>query len=155
MFLLAALAPIAALTPSPSAPPGVSSNSPLGRFADVVTAIVSVGVIAAALASHLGIVGTPDAFIDSVALIAVGILYGTARGVAAGRDTATYELGERANLNTSLTLAAHDRLDKLGAPPAPFVGGLEVGAPSLHGSPGTAVRVPGTPKDPPPLEPHP
>lgn len=113
--------------------PGGSAvaQSPLGRYADFVTAIVSVGVILAAFASHLGIIGVPDPYIDSIALIAVGILFGTARGVAAGGSAQNVELAELVKLLSELTMAAHKRLDQIDAPPAVLDvhSGLAVGKP--------------------------
>lgn len=103
-----------------AAPP--AAGSPLGRFADFVTAGASIAAIGAALIAHLalvfGVASTTDAFLDSLAVLAFGVLYGTSRGVSAGRDSAAAELAERANLNTKLALAAHERLDKTGAPPS-------------------------------------
>lgn len=107
-----------------------AAQSPLGRYADFVTAIVSVGVILAAFGSHLGIVGAPDPFIDSIALIAVGILFGTARGVAAGGTAQNVELAELVKLLSELTMAAHKRLDQIDAPSATLdATGVAVGKP--------------------------
>lgn len=119
MFAVNAMMPSSAPAPA----------SPLGRYADFVTAIVSVVVIMAAIASRMGI-GTPDPFTDSIALIAIGVLYGTARGVSAGQQAITTQLADRGNLNTELALAAHKRLDAVNAPPAPLNStGLKVGDP--------------------------
>ena len=110
-----------------------STASPLGRFADIVTALVSVFAIAAAILSHLGLAGVPNSFVDTIALVAVGVLYGTARGYTAGKDDTTVALAERGNLNTALALAAHERLDKIQAPATTLqmdATGLPIGNPA-------------------------
>lgn len=106
-------------------------TSPLGRYADFVTAAMSVLVIAAAVLAHLSILGESDPFLDSVALVAIGVLYGTARGVQAGQSAQASDLANRANLNTELALAAHRRLDDMNAASAPINhSGLRIGTPA-------------------------
>lgn len=96
--------------------PPAGTGSPLGRFADVVTALVSVFVIVADVYARMN--GIQDSQLDTFAILAIGILYGGARGIQAGHAQSTSELTMRANLNTELALAAHRRLDDMKAPAA-------------------------------------
>lgn len=76
-------------------------GSPLGKYAQVVAAAVSVGTIATALISRP--LGFSDPFIDNVALIAVGAIFGSFAAVNGIKGDVT---------------AAHVRLDAIHAPPA-------------------------------------
>lgn len=50
--------------------------SPLGKYAAVVAATAVLGIIGAAILSH--VIGTADAFLDGLALAAFGLIAGTA-----------------------------------------------------------------------------
>lgn len=76
-------------------------SSPLGKYAQIVAAAVSVSTIGAALISRP--LGFADPFIDNVALIAVGAIFGSFATVN----------GVRGDIK-----AAHTRLDMVGAPAA-------------------------------------
>jgi hypothetical protein len=54
-------------------------GSPLGNYATIVAAVVAVGTIAAAIVAHLINVGDP--FLDNIALIAIGAVFGNAAAV--------------------------------------------------------------------------
>lgn len=92
--------------------------NPLGKYAEVVSAFVSVFVILAAVLLHAyeAIIEAPlnTTFIDNVALIAVGVLFG-GRAVANG---AKESLKEPLGSIERDVLAAHTRLDRINAPPA-------------------------------------
>src|SRR5436190_20600915 len=95
------------------APLPLSPSSPLGRYGAVVAASVSIAVVIAALAVHLAAVfgqgsGT-DPFIDSAALLVIGVVLGAS---ALGG-----QVGQVQQAHDSAT-AANKRLDALGAPPA-------------------------------------
>lgn len=78
--------------------------SPLGRYSDVVAAIVALALIFGAMLQHLlpGFTGD-TAWIDNGALLAIGVV-----------------LGQRATTNgaAKIAAAAHLRLDAIHAPPA-------------------------------------
>lgn len=76
-------------------------TSPLGKYAQIVAATVSVVSIGTALASRP--LGFADSFIDNVALIAVGAIFGSFATVN----------GIKGDVR-----AAHKRLDMVGAPAA-------------------------------------
>lgn len=88
--------------------PPAASGSPFGPFAAVVASAVSVAIVAAALVDHLlialGKTSTADPFLDSAALLVIGVVLGV--GVIGGTASAAL---------TSAT-AAHVRLDEIGAP---------------------------------------
>lgn len=52
-------------------------SSPLGAYATIVTALVAVGVIAAAVFAHL-FLSHADSFVDSLALLGAGVIFGSA-----------------------------------------------------------------------------
>lgn len=118
--------------PPPAANGSATPASGLGRFADYVVPVVVLVVLMAAIAAHLHLGGAePDTFLDAIALVAIGQVFGRAQGVQVGATAAqaaaldavnsnTRELVKRADLNTALAAAAHERLDKLGAPAAPL-----------------------------------
>ena len=76
--------------------------TPLGRYTEIAALIIALGVVAAAVVAHL--VGVPDtSFVDDVALICVGAIFGAKSA---------------ANGYAASVVAAHHRLDAVGAPPA-------------------------------------
>jgi hypothetical protein len=78
--------------------------SPLGRYSEAVTALLTVFLVVAAVVGHLIEPNGDLTFIDAAALLALGATYGklsAANGYAAS------------------TMAAHRRLDAIGAPPVP------------------------------------
>lgn len=74
---------------------------PLGKYSQIVAAIVSIGVIATALA--LRAFGTPDTFADNLALLAAGAIFGSFAAVNGIKPAVS---------------AAHKRMDAAGIPPA-------------------------------------
>lgn len=87
--------------------------SPLGRYGEVAAAIVSVGIIGAAILVHLippslfGLSAPLDtSWLDNAALIALGVV-----------------LGQRSTTNgaAKIAAAAHARLDAINAPAADTV----------------------------------
>jgi hypothetical protein len=85
----------------------VSSN-PLGPYGNLVASLLSVLIILAAIASHVVPGLSPDTWLDSAALIAVGVVFGTQ----------TVQNGTQAKAAAAMVLAqaAHDRLNSIGAP---------------------------------------
>lgn len=77
------------------------AQGPLGRYSESVAAVVALLVIAAAIAARF--VGKSDNFLDSLALIAIGAVFGA--------TAATHVNGGKIE-------AAHRRLDIIAAPPA-------------------------------------
>lgn len=75
--------------------------SPLGKYSQIVAAIIAVGVIGAAVLSRP--LGFADDFVDNAALIALGAIFGSFATVNGIRSDIT---------------AAHKRLDTINAPPA-------------------------------------
>lgn len=75
----------------------------LGKYTEAVTALITAFLIVAAVAGHVFLVGADMTFVDSAALLALGALYGKTSA---------------ANGYAASTLAAHKRLDAIGAPPA-------------------------------------
>lgn len=99
---------LAMLVPTPA-----TTGSPLGRYGPAVAALIAIGVVAAAVAIHvvaaLGIGAGTDPFIDSAALLVIGVVLGaTALG---GQVQQVQQAHEAA-------IAANIRLDKAGIPPA-------------------------------------
>jgi hypothetical protein len=89
--------------------------SPLGRYGEIAAAIISVGIIGAAILVHLipptllGLTTPPEtSWLDNAALIALGVV-----------------LGQRSTTNgaAKIAAAAHARLDAINAPPADTSGG--------------------------------
>lgn len=73
--------------------------SPLGKYSDIVAAIVAVMLVLAALAAHTGVASVADsAWLDTSAGLAIGVV-----------------LGQRVTTNgaAKVAQAAHDRLDVL------------------------------------------
>jgi hypothetical protein len=77
-------------------------GGPLGKYSQQVAAIVAVGVIAAAVVMRVLQLPT-DSFIDNMALIAMGAVFGAAASTAVNGHTIE---------------AAHRRLDLIAAPPS-------------------------------------
>lgn len=75
--------------------------NPLGKYSQQVAAIVALGSIGAAIT--LRFLGLDDDFIDSIALLALGAVFGSAATTA---------------VNGGKIEAAHRRLDVIQAPPA-------------------------------------
>lgn len=96
----------------------MNSGNPLGKYAESVSAIVALVVIFAAIGIHayeaVAGVGLNTTFIDNVALIAVGVLFG-GKAVANGAKEAVRQPIEYLERDIQ---AAHKRLDALNAPPA-------------------------------------
>lgn len=94
------------------------NGNPLGKYTEVVTAGISVFVIVAAVVMHgiENVVGVDfdTAFVDGIALIAVGVLFG-GRAVANGAKQAIQEPFHQA---IQIAESAHRRLDGIQAPPA-------------------------------------
>lgn len=84
--------------------------NPLGKYTEAVTAGISVFVIVAAVALHA--LKINDTFVDNVALIAVGVLFG-GRAVANGAAEAVREPFQEVKTEVD---AAHRRLDAIDAP---------------------------------------
>ena len=91
-------------------PVTADSASPLGRYGAIVATIVSVSVVLTALAIHVaaafGYSAGTDPFIDSAALLVIGVVLGASA------------LGGQAQAAHSAANAANLRLDRIGAPPA-------------------------------------
>lgn len=83
------------------------TRSPLGKYSELVAAVIATGTIASAVAVRIigafvgGIPDTP--FLDNLALIATGAVFGAAASTA---------------VNGQSIEAAHRRLDTIAAPPA-------------------------------------
>lgn len=77
--------------------------SPLGKYSEIVTALVTAFLIVAAVVSHMAGLVSDLTFIDAAAMMGLGALY--------GKQSA-------ANGYAAEARAAHKRLDRLGAPPA-------------------------------------
>lgn len=75
----------------------------LGKYTEIVTALVTAFLIVAAVLSHVFVADVDATFLDAAALLALGALY--------GKQSA-------ANGYARSTIAAHKRLDQIGAPPA-------------------------------------
>ena len=80
--------------------------TPFGKYADILTTVVALGVIVAAITIHLfnvTFLQADSAFIDNMAWLAAGAMFGT-------RAAANGYAGQ--------VVAAHKRLDMIGAPSA-------------------------------------
>ena len=75
----------------------------LGKYSDAVTAAITAFLIVAATAAHIFCPTANMTFVDAAALLALGALYGKTSA---------------ANGYASMALAAHRRLDAIGAPPS-------------------------------------
>lgn len=96
----------------------MNSASPLGKYAEPVTAAAAGLIILAAIVVHLiealASASMNTTFLDNLALLAVGVLFG-GKAVANGAKEA---VREPINQLEREVLAAHKRLDAQGAPPA-------------------------------------
>ena len=77
--------------------------SPFGKYAELVTTLVTAFCIAVAVLSHALGSAADLTFVDAAALLGLGALYGKTSA---------------ANGYAAQARAAHKRLDALGAPPA-------------------------------------
>jgi hypothetical protein len=75
----------------------------LGKYSDLVSAAVTAFLIVAAVSAHIFLPTADMTFVDAAALLALGALYGKTSA---------------ANGYASMALAAHRRLDAIGAPPS-------------------------------------
>ena len=79
-------------------------QNPLGPYGNAVAAILAVVVVLGALASHVVPGLVPDQWLDSAALLAIGVVFGT-QVVQNGTQTkATDALAASAALNTRVGL---------------------------------------------------
>ena len=78
-------------------------SSPLGKYQQFAATLLALFVIAAAALSHILGLTTDHTFMDAVAFVAIGAVY--------GQQSAT-------NGYAAMAEAAHTRLDAIGAPPA-------------------------------------
>lgn len=95
----------------------ILNGSPLGKYAEAVTAAIALIAIVSAIGFHVieGVIGQDfdTAFVDNIALIAAGVLFGS-RAVTNGAKEAVKEpIGELARD----VAAVHTRLDQLDMPP--------------------------------------
>jgi hypothetical protein len=91
--------------------------NPLGRFAEPAATVIAIGAVLAAILGHLfsAQLGSPDlTFIDSIALVAVGAVYGRS-GVSQALN-GTVSTAHQALLAAN---AANSRVDKLEGMPPP------------------------------------
>ena len=102
--------------------------SPLGKYGNAVASAAALGLILAAILSHIipGLV--PDAWLDNASLLAVGVVFGT-QVVQNGTQT-------KATQALALSAAANARLDAIGTVSAPTATG---------GTPPVVSLVPPTP----------
>jgi hypothetical protein len=77
--------------------------NPLGRYSEIVTALLTVFLVVAAVLEHALSPAGDTTFVDAAALLAIGALY--------GKQSAANGYAREAH-------AAHLRLDKIKAPPA-------------------------------------
>ena len=82
-------------------------QSPLGQYGQPVAAFIAVVVIVAAIASHVIPGVAPSNFLDDLALLAAGVVFGT-QVVQNGTQVAATTALAQAN-------AAHARIDALAA----------------------------------------
>lgn len=89
------------------------SGGPLGKYSQQVAAVVAIGVIFAAILMRF--LHLADPFIDNIALIAVGAVFGAAASTS---------------VNGAKIEAAHRRLDIIAAPNADALENPEPAAPA-------------------------
>jgi hypothetical protein len=77
--------------------------SPLGKYQQFAATLLAMFIIATAAVSHILNLTTDTTFIDAVAFVAIGAVY--------GQQSA-------ANGYAAKAIAANNRLDAIGAPPA-------------------------------------
>lgn len=85
-------------------------SSPLGPYGSLVSAILAVGIVGAAVVSHVLPFLVPSPYLDSLAAAVVGVVFGVQ--IATNGSTAA------ANAAGASAAAAHARLDAMGAPAA-------------------------------------
>lgn len=78
-------------------------NTPLGRYSELAAFLLACGIVAAALVGHLLNVAADMTFLDAAAFLAIGAVF--------GKQSA-------ANGYAAVAVAAHARLDAIGAPPS-------------------------------------
>ena len=81
----------------------MASNTPMGKYSDVVTAVLTIFLVVSAVAQHALLPAGDANFLDAAALLAIGATY--------GKQSAANGYAKQAE-------AAHKRLDKISAPPA-------------------------------------
>lgn len=102
--------------------------SPLGRYSAIAALVVSLGVILAAVLYRV-LYREGDPFLDQAAMVAVGVVLGSAGGVAVGTQAGQSAAAARINGLASQVQAANLRLDATpGAPSAP-VAAAQLGVP--------------------------
>jgi 4-hydroxybenzoate polyprenyltransferase len=89
----------------------VLTGSPLGKYSQIVAAVVAILVIAAALFLHAFRVSV-DPFIDNMALIAFGAIFGASASTAVTNGSIKRDVD-----------ALHKRIDAAGVPAAQSAGG--------------------------------
>lgn len=100
--------------------------SPLGKYAEAGAFLISLGVIAAAIVAHM--LGSPSTFLDNMALIAIGAVFGRA---------SSGPVVEQAAKTNGQVQALHKRMDAAGVPPstAPPAPPQPLEVTGLHGGP--------------------
>lgn len=88
-------------------------SNPLGSYGAPVAALLAVLIVLAALASHIVPGLVPDTFLDNLALITTGVVFGT-QVVQNGTQSKATDAFKAA-------VAANQRLDAINAPSAPTV----------------------------------
>jgi hypothetical protein len=86
------------------------THGPLGKYSQAVAAVLSTVIICSAIAVRIiaAFTGTlpPTPFLDNIALIAMGAVFGASAATA---------------VNGNAIQAAHRRLDEIAAPPADYL----------------------------------
>lgn len=77
--------------------------SPLGRYSDIITALVTAFLVVSAVLAHVFATTNDVTFLDAAATLGLGALY--------GKQSAANGYAQEAR-------AAHRRLDAINAPPA-------------------------------------
>ena len=94
------------------------SISPLGRYSAIGALIASLLVLVAAVATHV-IYARSDSLLDTMAVLALGILLGQSNGVAVGRQEGNTEATNTINGLHAQVNALHRRADLGHLPAAP------------------------------------
>jgi hypothetical protein len=98
----------------------------LGKYGEGVTALITAFLIVSAVGAHVFLPQADMTFVDAAALLALGALYGKTSA---------------ANGYASMALAAHRRLDAIGAPAADDSQPI----PTTPAAPLSSGRTPGGP----------
>lgn len=98
--------------------------SPLGRYAPLAAVVAAIAILLTALlprvvAPFTGQPAVTDAFVDNLAFLAVGVLFGQQVGLQVGRQEAVTVAAAKINGLEGQVAAAHRRLDAAAVPPAP------------------------------------